>query len=65
MSVYKPELSLKEIDLLILSDLSVLSTAHQGQLKKKATRWYWNNTGYDLPHVSCLTRLWRTLTHAH
>jgi hypothetical protein len=62
---YQPECSLDDFDLLLLSDLSILSPEHQAQLKKTATRWYWNNTGYELPHVSWFTRLWRTLIHAH
>lgn len=65
VSLYQPSLSLNDFDLLLVADFSLFSEVHQEQLKKRSARWYWNNIGYDVPHLNCFTRLWRTLIHAH
>jgi hypothetical protein len=65
VSTYHPDRSLKDFDILLLNDTSMLSQTHQEQLNKTAAHWYWNNVGYDNPHVPWFTRLWRSLIHAH
>lgn len=65
VDLYNPNHSLREYELLLLTDLSVLSKTHQQQLEKMATRWYWNNAGYEYSHLPWFTRLWRKLVHAH
>jgi hypothetical protein len=65
VDLYRHDLPLRDYELLLLSDLSVLSRTHQQQLAKTATRWYWNNAGYEYPDIHWLTRLWRKLVHAH
>jgi hypothetical protein len=65
VDLYNPDLPLREYELLLVQDLSVLSEMHQKQLEKMATRWYWNNAGYEYSHIHWFTRLWRKLVHAH
>lgn len=65
VSLYEANHSLKEYDLLLLSDISELNKVHQEQLQKRVTRWYWNNAAYECSPVSWYTKIWRTLFHAH
>lgn len=65
VSLYTHSLSLKEFDLLLIDDLSVLSELHHEHLAHSAARWYWNNACYEHTCFPWFTRLWRRLTHAH
>ncbi len=64
-SLYESTSSLKECDLLLLSDISVLNKTHQEQLKQREICWYWNNNAYTHSPVSWFTQWWRALFHAH
>lgn len=63
--LYDPTIKLKEQSVLLISELSLLSEAHQQELKKLPVHWYWNNTAYTRTNNNWFTRLWRTVTHAH
>lgn len=65
VTLYNPDLTLKDYSILLLSNVDVLSNSHQEELKKQSTRWYWNNTAYICSDLNWFTRLWRNLTHAH
>lgn len=60
---YSPSVKIKEQQILLLSDFSVLSEAHQEELKKLSVHWYWNNAAYT--RSNWLTRLWRKMIYAH
>jgi hypothetical protein len=62
---YNSSLNIKEYDLLLISELSVLTHAHQEELKKLPIHWYWNNMAYTSSKSNWFTRLWRKLIHAH
>lgn len=65
VTLYHPSVSLPHYSILLISDINVLSKPHQEELKTKPASWYWNNAAYLMNKFSWLTRLWRTLTHAH
>jgi hypothetical protein len=65
VSLYNEQCILQEFDLLLIKELSVLSPAHQQQLKKIPATWRWNDNGYTYCPSNWLSRLWRTLTYAH
>lgn len=62
---YSPTVTLKDYQILLLSDLSVLSQQHQEELKKMPVDWYWNNAAYSMSADSWYVRLWRKLIHAY
>lgn len=64
-TLYDPSLPISDYELLLLHDPAVLSEAHQQQLEKITTRWYWNNVGYECSPIPWFTRLWRALIHAN
>lgn len=64
VTLYNPGLKLKDYDMVLIDTLDSLSEPHQEELKKLSGRWYWNNTAYTQT-THWLTRLWRTLIHAH
>jgi hypothetical protein len=61
--LYRPEVLLKDYDVLLLAEPSQLSASHQEELTKRAVHWYWNNAAYTVSNSSWLTRLWRKLIH--
>ncbi|MDR3442322.1 MAG: hypothetical protein P4L65_04835 [Legionella sp.] len=63
--LYSPSVRLKEQQILLVSDLSVLSALHQEELKKIEVHWYWNNIAYTSGSNNWFTRLWRTFIHAN
>ncbi len=65
VTLYNPSLKLKEYDVLLISELSVLTDSHQDELKKLPVQWYWNNMAYTSGKCNWFARLWRTLIHAH
>lgn len=65
VTLYNPSLRFKEYDVLLISELSVLTDSHQEELKKLPVYWYWNNMAYTSGKGNWFTRLWRTLIHAH
>lgn len=62
---YSPSVELSSVSILLINELTSLSSAHQEELKKHSTTWYWNNLAYTQSQLSWFARLWRTLTHAH
>lgn len=65
VSPYSPSLELKKFQIVLLNDFDVLSTQHKFQLKKLRCNWYWNDFAYTQSDSNWITRLWRTLIHAH
>lgn len=65
VTLYDYALSITDFDFILLRDWSSLSEQHQQQLEKIATRWYWNNAGYEHVPLSWPIRLWRKLLHAN
>jgi hypothetical protein len=65
VTLYNSEITLKEYQVLVLTEYSMLSEPHQEELKKIQVHWYWNNAAYITNPCNWLTRLWRTLIHAH
>ncbi|MFT4058283.1 MAG: hypothetical protein QM652_01905 [Legionella sp.] len=63
--LYDPSIKIKEQQILLINDLSVLSTSHQDELKKLNAHWYWNNVAYTSVNSNWFTRLWRKLTYAY
>lgn len=57
---YNPTLALKDYQLILLQELSTLSSVHLKELSQSDTQWYWNNKAYSLPRHSWFNRLWRT-----
>jgi len=65
VTLYNPSVTLKSYQVLLISDLSVLSEQHQEELKNIPAHWYWNNAAYTSSKSNWLTCLWRNLIHAH
>lgn len=65
VTLYTPEITLKEQQIILLSELSTLSKPHQEELKKMSAQWYWNNTAYSVGSENWFVRLWRKLIHAN
>lgn len=63
--LYNPEVNLKEHEIVLISEYSMLSQQHQEELTKRPVRWYWNNTAYSSHCDNWFTRLWRKLIHAN
>lgn len=62
--IYSPQVSLRDINILLLSDLSDLSSQHKEKLTQSSIRWFWN----DFSYLSKKRRWWhqlrRKLRHA-
>lgn len=65
VSLYSPSIKLKEQQILLITERSMLSAQHQEELEKLLVHWYWNNTAYASGTNNWFIRLWRTLIHAH
>lgn len=63
-TLYTPSIRLKDYQMLVLSDMSQLSDAHQQELKQLSVSWYWNNVACHQPKTNCLKRFWRHFIHA-
>jgi hypothetical protein len=59
VALYRPEILLKDYEVLLLAAPSRLSEPHQKELAKRAVHWYWNNAAYTVDNASWFTRLWR------
>lgn len=65
VTLYTSSITLKDYQVLLLTDFSVLSEPHQEELKKISAHWYWNNVAYSIGADSWYIRLWRKLIHAY
>lgn len=65
VSLYHPSLELKNYQILLLTEFSMLSEQHQEELKKIPIHWYWNNAAYCQFSGHWLVHLWRKLIHAY
>lgn len=65
VTLYNPSIKLKEQQLLLITERTMLSEQHQEELNKLLVHWYWNNTAYASGTRNWFIRLWRTLIHAH
>ncbi|MFJ1267535.1 hypothetical protein ACD661_03070 [Legionella lytica] len=65
VTLYSPEVNLKEHGVVLVSEYSVLSERHQEELTKRPVQWYWNNTAYGSHSDNWFTRIWRKLIHAN
>ncbi|CAM3084691.1 Uncharacterized protein conserved in bacteria [Legionella steigerwaltii] len=65
VTLYRPGITLKDYQILLLSEFSSLSDQHQEELKMMPVHWYWNNTAYSMSTGSWYARLWRKLIHAY
>jgi len=65
--LYQEDCSLSDFDLIIMNDLTTLSTTHRAQLDNSAVFWYWNNLSYQTYRIPSRwwARLWRTFIHAN
>ncbi len=64
-TLYSPEVNLKEYEIVLISEYSMLSPQHQEALAKQPAQWYWNNAAYSNHCDNWFTRLWRKLIHAN
>ncbi|MGC1182848.1 hypothetical protein [Legionella sp.] len=62
---YSPSIKLKEQQILLLTEFSILSEQHQEELKKLVVHWYWNNIAYTSSNSSWFIRLWRKIIYAN
>lgn len=65
VDLYNPDCIIGAYDIVLLKDLSVLTTSHLSQLNNRHCRWYWNNIAYQNIDGNWFTRFWRALVHAH
>lgn len=65
VTVYSPEIKLKDFQILLLSEFSILSKQHQEELNKMPVHLYWNNTAYLMSSGRWYARLWRKIIHAN
>ncbi|AWN74395.1 hypothetical protein LEAN103870_02940 [Legionella anisa] len=65
VTLYSPAVMLKDYQILLLTEFSMLSEQHQEELKKMTVHWYWNNLAYSTSANSWYARLWRKLIHAY
>jgi hypothetical protein len=65
VTLYNPSIQLKKFQIILLNDIDSLSRSHQEEIKKISAQWFWNNTAYTQSAPNWITRIWRTLIHAH
>ncbi|STY29380.1 Uncharacterized protein conserved in bacteria [Legionella wadsworthii] len=65
VTLYRPEIKLKDQQILLLKDFSMLSARHQEELSSISVQWFWNNVAYSTAPHRWYVRLWRKLIHAH
>lgn len=65
VTLYNPEVRLKEFQIVLINDFDSLSDAHKIELDNQTVNWFWNNLAYTTKSCSVLSRLWRKLIHAH
>lgn len=65
VTLYSPDVKLKEGHILLINNLSILSDEHREELTKKTTHWHWNNATYVTNPTNWFLRLWRKIIHAH
>ncbi|PWY54389.1 hypothetical protein DGG96_17070 [Legionella qingyii] len=65
VSLYSPSITLKDYQILLLTEFSVLSEQHQKELNEMPIHWYWNNEAYSISANRWYVRLWRKLIHAY
>lgn len=65
VTLYNPLLKLKNYQIILLTEFSILSNEHQEELKKLPLDWFWNNVAYRINSGSWYSCLWRKLIHAN
>lgn len=65
VTLYTPDVELKQFQIVLLKNKDNLSPKHQAELNQISARWYWNNSAYKTRSFNWFTRIWRSLFHAH